>query len=141
MSLEQIFQSVESGLFNFGKQLCRDRVAEVREEADGVGEELRRERAALRRCRDEMAELRQRVRASESRAAVLASRVQSFLYVHDGSSAFDHALELDRIRRRLGEDRDDLRRALRFERDCLDTIRDLERRYNELQDQLSRHRS
>jgi predicted nucleic acid-binding Zn-ribbon protein len=138
MSLEQLFQSVETGLLNFGRNLCRDRVAEVREEAEGVGEELRRERAALRRCRDEMAQLRQRVRASESRAATLASRVQSFLYVHDGPSAYDHALELDSLRRRVTDDREELRRALRFERETLDLIRDLERRYDELQDKLSR---
>jgi hypothetical protein len=138
MSLEQIFQSVESGLFNFGRNLCRDRRAEVREEAEEVGEKLRRERAALRRCRDEMAQLRQRVRANEERGALLASRVESFLYVHDGTSAYDHALELDNARRRIADDREGLRRALRFERDCLDAIRDLEKCYDELQDKLSR---
>jgi hypothetical protein len=138
MSLEQLFQSVESGLFNFGRNLCRDRRAEAREEAENVGADLRGQRAALRRCRDEMAQLRQRVRASESRASWLASRVESFLYVHDGTSAYDHALELDHIRRRIADDRDELRRALRHERECLDAVRDLERRYDELQDKLSR---
>ncbi len=138
MSLEQLFHSVESGLFNFGRNLCRDRKAELRDEADGVGENLRREREMLRRCRDEMAQLRQRVRASESRAALLASRVEAFLYVHDGASAYDHALELDNLRRRLADDREGLRRALRFERECLDAIRDLERRYDELHDKLGR---
>lgn len=138
MSLEQLFQSVETGLFNFGRRLCRDRVAEVREEAEEVSDYLRRERDMLRRCRDEMTQLRQRVRANEARAALLASRVESFVYVHDGPSAYDHALELDNTRRRLAEDRAGLRRALQFERNSLDTIRELERRYNELQDQLSR---
>jgi hypothetical protein len=138
MSLEQLFQTVEAGLLNFGRRLCRDRFAEAREEADRVSEDLRRERAALRRCRDDMAQLRQLVRAHEARADVLASRVESFVYVHDGPSAFDHALELDNIRRRLSEDREGLRRCLRFERECLDTIRDLERRYDELLDRLGR---
>jgi len=138
MSLENLFVSAETGLFNIGRRLCRDRVGEVREEADGVSEDLRRERAALRDCRDDMAQLRQRVRANESRAALLASRVESFLYVHDGSSAFDHALELDQTRRRTLEDREKLRQALRCERECLDVIRDLEQRYDQLQDQLSR---
>jgi hypothetical protein len=138
MSLERLFQSVESGLFNFGRQLCRDRQGEVRDEADEVGEALRRERAALRRCRDEMAQLRQRVRAQEVRADLLASRVESFIFVHDGASAFDHALELDNIRRRLADDRESLRRALRFEGETLELIRELERRYNELQDKLGR---
>ncbi len=138
MSLEQLFQSMEKGLFNLGRNLCRDRRAEVRDEAESLGEKLHRERAALRRCRDEMAMLRQRIRASESRSAQLASRVQSFLYVHDGASAFDHALELDNIRRRIADDRDTLRRSLQFERESLDAIRALERRYDELQDQLSR---
>jgi hypothetical protein len=138
MSLEQFLLSVETGLYNFGRRLARDRLAEARDEADTVGDGLRRERDRLRRCRDEMAQLRQRVRANEGRAALLASRVESFLYVHDGPSAFDHALELDRTRGRLTEDREGLRRALRFERDCLDAIRELERRYHELQDKLSR---
>ena len=138
MSLENLFVSVETGLYNIGRRLCRDQAAEVREEANGVSDELRQERAGLRRCRDEMAQLRQRVRANEARAALLASRVESFLYVHDGSSAFDHALELDQTRRRLFEDREKLRRALRDEGDCLAAIRDLERRYDQLQDQLCR---
>ncbi len=138
MSLENLFVSVESGLFNIGRRLCRDRVGEVREEANDVSDDLRNERAALRQCRDEMAQLRQRVRANESRAALLASRVESYLYVHDGSSAFDHALELDQTRRRLSEDRDKLRQSLRAEREALDAIRDLEQRYDQLQDQLSR---
>ncbi|HKI35784.1 MAG TPA: hypothetical protein VKA46_28270 [Gemmataceae bacterium] len=138
MSLEQLFQSLESGLFNFGRQLCRDRQAEVRDEADGVSADLGRERAALRRCRDEMAHLRQRVKANEARAALLASRVESFVYVHDGPSAYDHALELDNTRRRLVEDREGLRRALRFERESLELIRELEHCYDELQDKLGR---
>jgi hypothetical protein len=138
MSLEHFFQTVEAGLLNFGRRLCRDRFTEAREEAERVGEELRRERAALRRCRDDMAQLRQLVRAHEARASLLASRVESFVYVHDGPSAFDHALELDNIRRRLAEDREGLRRCLRFERECLDTIRDLERRFDEVHDRLCR---
>src|SRR5262249_17123668 len=111
MSLEQFFHTVEAGLLNFGRRLCRDRFAEIREEAERVSEDLRRERDGLRRCRDDMAQLRQLVRAHEARAALLASRVESYVYVHDGPSAFDHALELDNIRRRLVEDREGLRRA------------------------------
>jgi hypothetical protein len=138
MSLEQLLQSVETGLFNFGRRLCRDRRAELREQSDAVSNDLRREREALRRCRDEMSELRQRVRANEAGSAYLASRVESYVYVHDGPSAYDHAMRLDNTRRRLVEDRTALRRALRDERDHLDAIRELERRYDELQDQLSR---
>jgi hypothetical protein len=138
MSLEELFHKMEKGLLNFGRQLCRDRAAEARDEAECVSEELRRERAALRRCRDDMAQLRQLVRAHEERATLLASRVESFIYVRDGRSAFDHALELDSMRRRLVEDRAALRRALRFERECLDAIRDLEVRYDALEDRLCR---
>ncbi len=138
MRLEQFFQSVEAGLLNFGRRLCRDRFAELREEADRVSEDLRRERDALRRCRDDMSQLRQLVRAHEARADLLASRVESYIYVHDGRSAFDHALELDNIRRRLAEDREGLRRALRAERESLDAIRELERRFDELHDRLAR---
>ena len=61
-----------------------------------------------------------------------------FLNSHDGTSAYDHALELDSLRRRLADDRDGLRRALAVEREALRTIRDLERHYNELHDRLSR---
>jgi hypothetical protein len=138
MSLEQLFQTVERGLFNFGRQLCRDRRAEVREESETVSANLQRERAALRRCRDELAQLRQRVKANEGGAAYLASRIESYVYVHDGPSAYDHAIKLDQVRHRLAEDRAALRRALADERDSLEAIRDLERRYDELQDQLSR---
>jgi hypothetical protein len=138
MSLEQFFHSMEASLLDLGRRLCRDRFAEARDEADRVGDELRRERAALRRCRDDMSQLRQLVRAHEARADLLASRVESYIYVRDGASAFDHALELDSIRRRLAEDREGLRRALRRERECMDSIRDLERRYDDIHDRLAR---
>src|SRR4051794_3101767 len=105
MSLEQLFQSVETSLFNFGRQLCKDRRAELRDEADAVAADLRRERAALRRCRDELTALRERVRKNEAGAAYLASRVESYVYVHDGTSAYEHAIELDNLRQRLAEDR------------------------------------
>jgi hypothetical protein len=138
MTLEQLLRSVEAGLFNFGRRLCTDRHAEARDEADRVADELRQEQGALHRCREEMAHLRQRVRANEDRATLLTSRVESFVYVHDGRSAYDHALELEKTRQRLADDRKGLRRALARERDYLDAIRELERRSDELHEQLSR---
>jgi len=136
MSLENFFHSMEMGLVNFGRRLCRDPRADLRDAVEEVQKQLHREREILRRCQEKMAELRQRVRASEERAALLGSRIESFLYVQDSASAYDHALELDNTRRRLADDREGLRRALRVERECLDLIRGLERRYDELQMQL-----
>ena len=78
------------------------------------------------------------MRANEERAALLGLRVESFLYVRDEVSAYDHALELDNTRRRLTEDREGLRRALKVERECLDLIRELERLVDELHEKLNR---
>ena len=138
MSLERLFHSVESRLYHFGRRLCRDPLAEVREEADEVAEALEQRRTALHRCREEMAELRGRLKTNEARAGLLASRVESYLHVHDGPTAWQYALELDNLRRSLGEDRQRLRQALQVERDCLERIRALESRLGELQDKLCR---
>jgi hypothetical protein len=136
MTLEHLFQKVESRLYDLGRWLCRNPLAEVREEADEVVEALERRRDRLYRCREELAELRRRVRAHEDRAALLASRVESFVHVYDGGNAFQHALDLDDLRRSLTRDRERLRKALREEGAHLDRIRELEQRLGELQDKL-----
>jgi hypothetical protein len=138
MSLEQLFQSVESRLYDFGRRLCKDPLAEAREEAEQVAAALRDRQAALRRCREELAELRCRVKLHEAKAALLASRVESYVHVYDGSKAFQHALELDDLRRGLADDRAGLRQALRREGAYLERIRELEKRLGELQDKLCR---
>jgi hypothetical protein len=138
MSLEHLFHSVESKLFDFGRRLCKEPFAEVREEADGLADTLRGRRAALARCRDEMAALRHRVKANEARTALLSSRVESYLYVSDGPNAFKLALELDDLRRSLAADRQRLREALQVERRCLDDVGDLESRLDDLRDKLCR---
>ena len=72
-----------------------------------------------------MADLRLQVKAHEARAALLTSHVQSYLYVHDGPAAWKRVLELDEVRQRLADYRQQLRQALQEERRHLDDLRHL----------------
>jgi chromosome segregation ATPase len=137
MGLEQMFHSVESQLFNLGRRLWRDPLAEVREEAEQINASLQRKHNRLRRCQEELIELRAQVKSSEAQAALLASRVESFVYVYDGRSAWQHALELDGVRRQLAQHRQRLREVLQVERECLDGIHELEKRLDDLDRNLS----
>jgi hypothetical protein len=126
MSLEQLFRRVESHLFNFGQQIYLDRTVELLDEEHDLSAELFREEAALQAVREEMHESRQRLRQTEAEAAHLASRVETYLHVHDGPNAYQHAMRLDEARRNIAGDRVSLRRALRRERDHLERIDELE---------------
>ncbi len=138
MRLEQMFHSLESRLIDFGRRLCQGAAALAREEADDLGAFLDGRRARLERCRDDLTEARLRLRSHETRAARIASHIESYLYVYDGPSAWRHALELDGLRRQITEDRQELRRLLAEEGGLLDEVRALNRRLDDLQVKLGK---
>jgi hypothetical protein len=136
MSLEQLFHRVESHLYNIGQQIYRDHTAELLDEEHELSAELVREEASLQAVRDEMQESRQRLKQTEAEAAHLASRVETYLHVHDGPNAYQHAMRLDDARRTIAGDRVSLRRALRRERDHLERIDELEARLKTIRARL-----
>lgn len=121
MGFEQFFHAVESRLFALGRRLCTSQATAAGEGADELG----RLEDDLRGCREEMAEVRRRLKGREARMPLLAAHVQSFVYVHDGPRAWQHALELDDIRRGISGDRHEMRRLLQRERELLDGVHEL----------------
>ena len=80
-------------------------------EFDRLEGELYRASTALNELRTKLAELRGRVAEQERRARSLEVRVRVYLQVADRTNAWRHALELDRLRPMLEQDRARLQRC------------------------------
>ncbi len=115
MSLNQILWDVGSQLqeFIWKDSVHRDRLDEV----EHLELRIRRSLAALVRARVAVGELRTRVAEKERKESWLASRVEVYLYVGDRDNAWRHALELDRLRTVLGQERERLHRRRRTYRE------------------------
>jgi DNA repair exonuclease SbcCD ATPase subunit len=136
MCLEQMFQSVESRLFAFGRRLCRGPLADLRDQVREATDEHEQAFESLKQVQRQLVAARRRLRDHEDQVARLAEKVQSFVYVHDGPRAYESALELDRLRGLIAEDRQELRRLLAKEGRLLEEVRALRRRLRELEDKL-----
>jgi hypothetical protein len=108
--LTQLVQTVEGGICRLGRKLCNeDPLAELREEANHLSEELQRRRAALERNRVLSGAVARRLARAEVNAALLVSRVETYVHVGDAANAWQHALELDHVRHAIRRDRAQLR--------------------------------
>lgn len=111
MMLEQLIHNTESRLFSFARNLWReDPQVELHEKAEQLSEELRQSHDTLGRKRREEEAVRNRLTDREAAAALLASRIETYLHVNDRASAWKGALELDTVRRSLQQDRTELSR-------------------------------
>jgi len=72
---------------------------------DRLKRELDRESVTLAELRTTAAELRSRLEEQERHARGLETRVRVYLQVADRKNAWRHALELDRLRHTLDQDR------------------------------------
>lgn len=136
MTLEQLVHQVESRLADLARALWRpDPVAELREEIAQMGREVRDRREALARVEAARSATAARLHDNQTASANLTSRVRLALGMGEGDQAWREALELDRVRQTLAEDRDILPR---LERECASIqfhLRLLENRLRRLQDQ------
>jgi chromosome segregation ATPase len=104
--LAQVVQTVEGGLYRLGRKIWKDDpLIELREQADRLSDELRRRYAALERLRAEREEVAQRLADHEINAAMLVSRIETYVHIGDSAGAWRHALELDQVRREMKRDR------------------------------------
>jgi hypothetical protein len=104
--LDTLVQTVEGGIYRLGKKLWRDDpLLELREEAGRLSEELQRRYSALEKSRAEREALARRLAHEEVHAAMLVSRVETYVHVNDPANAWHHALELDHVRRVIRHDR------------------------------------
>lgn len=104
--LEQLVQTVEGGICRLGKKFWRDDpLIEQREEADRLSEELQQRYAALERSRAEREAVWRRLADQEINAAMLVSRVETYVHVGDAANAWRHALDLDQVRESIHRNR------------------------------------
>lgn len=137
MTLEQLVHQVESSLAGLARALWRpDPVAELREEIAQVVRDLRDRQAALARVQSARSAGEARRRHNQTSAVPLPSQIRFALHQGQGDQAWQQALELDRIRQELAEDREALPRLEREESGIQFHIRLLENRLRRLQDQL-----
>jgi hypothetical protein len=135
--LDELVNTVESGLANLGRRLCAPSTREqLHEEVERQSAELRGHRADLERLRGELIALKRRLHENPSAAALLHSRIEKAVADRRPDQAWQYALELDKLRQSLAAD---LVTRPRLEQVCwsLDFhIRQLERRLAGLQRQL-----
>src|SRR5262249_13827106 len=107
--LAQVVQTVEGNLYRLGKRIWKDDpLIELREQADRLSDELQQRHAALERLRTECQEVAQRLADHEISAAMLVSRIETYVHVGDSANAWRHALELDQVRQAMQRDRSQL---------------------------------
>ncbi|MFL5244823.1 MAG: hypothetical protein ACJ8FY_22205 [Gemmataceae bacterium] len=139
MSLEQLFLSLERRVFDFGRKLWpADPAIAWREEAEELCRDLHDCQIVLEKRRHEAKNLRRHVLKQEVQATVLASHIETCVFTGNQGKAWDHALELDRTRAALQQER---RQLSSVETTCHHLERAIghrERRLGLLQEKLSR---
>jgi hypothetical protein len=110
MTLEQLVQTVEGKVYRLGKRLWRDEpLADLRAEADQLSEELQHGYSVLESSHAQREAVSHRLADEEYNAAMLVSRIETYVHVNDAVNAWHSALELDYIRRSIRQDRARLR--------------------------------
>jgi hypothetical protein len=142
MSLEEVVHEVESRLADIGRRLLQPGPKTLlQEEIDAVGRELEARRAALARAKDERDATARRILDNHASVRRLTTLVEHHVRRHEHDQGWQYALELDRARQGLAEDRAALPRheqacwSLQFK------IRQLERKLARLEEQLNPHQA
>jgi predicted nucleic acid-binding Zn-ribbon protein len=135
--LEQLVNTVESGLADLGRRVCApSRRERLEDEIERLSTELRGSQTDLERLRSELIALKRRIHENPSVAALLHSRIEAALSERRPDQAWQHALELDRLRQGMVADQET---RPRLEQVCWSLafhVRQLERRLARLQKQL-----
>jgi hypothetical protein len=108
--MEDSWMGLNQFLHDVGNELQEILWNEVLREPPGrklerLKRELERESVALTELRTTAAELRRLLAEQECHARGLEARVRVYLHVADRTNAWRHALELDRLRHTLDQDR------------------------------------
>jgi predicted nucleic acid-binding Zn-ribbon protein len=137
MSLEQLFQKVECGIYHLGQHFLRDHPGrQLHDEAERLSEELQQSHAALGRHRRDLDPVGERIVAQERQALILESRVEAAVSGGDQRKAWNDALELDRLRQTLAADRTEVCRLETAIRRHQERIVGLERQLAAVQQKL-----
>jgi hypothetical protein len=106
MKLEQLVQQVETQLVEFGRRFLSGDPREcLLEEIDWLEAELTQRRTALAQTEKQRDETSQRIEDNQTAVLLLPSQIESSVSRSKSAQAYRQALELDRRRRTLAEDR------------------------------------
>src|SRR3954447_4263248 len=133
MQVQEIVHRVGAKVLGVGKAMIEaDPASDLREEVELLRGQRDREDDRLATVRGQIALLLQRVKDNEEAAAPLPAEVESSMRRGKSAQAMRQALELDRIRRELEDDRAELAR-LEHASWCLEfRLRQLDRRIERL---------
>lgn len=137
MALERFVHRLESRMAQLGKLLCpADPREQLLEEIEELSRELQTHQAALIRSQKDCDETRQRLADNEALVAMLPSRVEVAMRRGENARAFQHALQLDEVRKILDHDRTRLPQLEQTVWSLQFLVRQLTRRLARLQEQL-----
>jgi hypothetical protein len=138
MQLEELVHQVEARLANFGRRLVPSDPAEhLEEELARVAHELSQAQDHLTKTEAELQLVHQRQEEYEPASVLLPSQIENSLRRGKTAQAFRQALELDRMRRALEEDRRLLPRLEQTSWSLSFLVRQLHRHRDRLQVQLA----
>jgi hypothetical protein len=139
MQVQEIVHRVGAKVLGVGKAMIEaDPASDLREEVDLLRGQRDREDDRLATLRGQVALLLQRIKDNEEAAAPLPAEVASSMRRGKSAQAMRQALELDRLRRELDEDRTEVAR-LEHAAWCLEfRLRQLDRQLARLSEGLPR---
>jgi hypothetical protein len=136
MSFVQFFESVEGRLFNLDCSLRHNPHVRLKEQADALCEDLQELEPMQAQRLAEIADARQALVRKEIEAAMLASQVEASVFAKDSYAAWQQALELEKVRLVLHEERERIERLEDTANEQATLIRSLEYRLSLLQQKL-----
>jgi len=106
MRLESLARRLEKRFCTLGKRLVPDPIrAWWTDEAGCLAAALDQHRERARQFYCSAQEARSRLAENEAREAILASHVETYIHTGEQARAYQLALDLDRVRTQLAEDR------------------------------------
>jgi hypothetical protein len=136
MTIAQFFETVEGRLFNLDRSLWHNPHIELQDEADSLCEQLQNLQPIHSHRLAELAEARAARSGQEIEAAMLASRIEASVFAKESATAWQQALELDRLRQSLQEERDRVERLEDNANEEAALIRGMEYRLSLVQQKL-----
>ncbi len=133
MRLDQFIQSFGTELQELFWEPGRTLDAQIEQ----LEEQIQAQTAAYDEERTRIESLKRKIADDEGKAAWLTQRVEVYLNINDRSNAWQHALQLDRLRQTIAASRSALQRRQRSYSDQIVLVRQLHRRQDRLRDRLA----
>lgn len=107
MLLEDVFHRVEAGFEDLGRFLFKpDPQAALRRDIADLTRELQERHETLRTARRKLKDAQRRLEENQQTIVLLQSRIEAAVKRDDGSRAWHLALEVDRMRQEVAQDRE-----------------------------------